>query len=95
MVKKTQRKKDLELLKKACPAVFSKLPPPEVKQPRYVSFQVPPEVFGAVRHWLDLGFHLEVVTGTKTNHCQIYILNTEAVKEYNKGRDPTKGYSKE
>jgi hypothetical protein len=88
-MKKTKR----QLLQKACPAIFGKLPPNEVT-PRYVSFQVPPEIFGPLRKWLDQHLQLEVLTGANQANCQIYILNTEAVHEYNKGRDPNKGYPK-
>jgi hypothetical protein len=93
MVKETRKNKNLELLKKACPAVFGGLPPDEVT-PRYVAFKVPPEIYGPIRKWLKLGMHLEIITGSQDEHCQLYILNREVVAEYNKGRDPDKGYPK-
>ena len=92
--KKTQKKKDLELLTKCCPAVFGGLPPNE-NTPRYVAFTLPPKIFWPIQKWLDLGFSLEVATGSRKGTCQVYIINTQAVHEYNKGRDPKIGYQKE
>jgi hypothetical protein len=82
MKKKTKR----QLLQKACPAVFGQIPPNEVT-PRYVQFQVPPEIFGPIRKWLDQGITLKVITASNSANCQILILNYEAIVEYNKGRD--------
>ncbi|MGD0645277.1 MAG: hypothetical protein ABSA75_10270 [Candidatus Bathyarchaeia archaeon] len=95
----TTRKKEkvntetLEMLKKACPKEFGALPAPEIN-PRFVSFQAPPECFRFIRKWLDLHLPLQVITSSKSCGFEIFILNVDAVRDYNLGRDPKQGYSK-